>query len=565
MIDEVSLRILWDRLVSVTNEASVVLKRSAFSTLVRDCNDFACSIMTPNGDTLAIADASLPSFSTTQSITLKAVLERFPLESWRPGDVVITNDPWIATGQIMDITLLKPTFHRDRLVAFTGSIAHSPDLGGLQRWNGAKDIYEEGLFIRPTKFYSEGMPNETLFQLLEWNSRMPEQTIGDLMAQLASHEVGERRLIQVMEEHDLDTLDELAYEIFARSERTIRAAIAEIPNGEYRFEMMADGSLGGPYDQVGERREPEPMAVRVKVTVADTSIEVDFSESSDQVEPPINSVFPFTYAYGAYAIRLLLVSHLPQNAGFLRPLRIVAKQGTVMNAAYPAATLNRGIVGHLVCDAIFGALSELLPARARAMSGSTPLWQLILIGEDDANRPYQRIMPLNGGLGATTGADGIVCSFPANLTTVPVEILELTTPIRWERKEILTDSAGPGTFRGGYGVRSVFRPLRRGLFSMTFSRVANPPKGFLGGGDGRAGHVVLNGTELRPGAEGVLHVGDELIVETPGGGGIGLPEQRPPDKIQSDLEAGVISEDHAVAMYGLQRGARSALDEQDDQ
>lgn len=559
-MDDVSLRILWDRIVSVTNEASVVLKRSAFSTLVRECNDFACSLMTPEGETLAIADAALPSFSTTQSITLKAVLDLFPIDDWSQGDIVITNDPWIGTGQVMDLTILKPVFRQGRVVAFTGSVAHSPDLGGMQRWNGAKDVFEEGMFISPIHLYKKGRANDTLFQLLRANSRVPDETIGDLMAQLASHEVGEKRLLQVMNEHNLDDLQELSAEIFSRSEQAIRAAIHEVPDGEFTFTMVADGSSGGPYS-VDSQITPEPMKVLTRIRVHDTDIKVDFSDSSPQVEAPINSVYPFTFAYAAYALRLLLVPFLPQNGGFLRPMKIVAKEGTIMNASYPSPTLNRGITGHLVCDSIFAALSEVIPGRVRAMSGSTPLWQLILIGDDEEGRPYQRILPLNGGLGGTAESDGVVCSFPANLTNVQIEVLELSTPILCEKKEILTDSAGAGSHRGGYGVKWQFRASKRAIYSMTFNRVHHPPQGLLGGQESRPGKVLHNGRELEPGAEGVLQEGDTIIVQTPGGGGFGLPERRAPELIRQDLASSIISPEVAESVYGYVDAQRSWNDE----
>lgn len=554
MIDDISLKILWDRLVSVTNEASLVLKRSAFSTLVRECNDFACSLMTLSGETLSIADASLPSFSTTQSITLQECLKKYPLDQWREGDMLITNDPWIGTGQVMDLTILKPVFVNGRPVAFTGSVAHSPDLGGLQRWNGAKDVFEEGLHIPPMFLYREGKQNEVLFGLISANSRIPNETIGDLMAQIASHEVSERRLSQIMQEHNLDVLDEVVDEICRRSESAIRQAISDVPDGTYSYEVMTDGSRGGPFDQmIQHKKELETIAVRVQVRVMGSDIEVDWGGSSEQVEPPINSVYPFTFAYTAYALRLLLIPHIPQNGGFIRPISVKAKPGTVMNAAFPAATLNRGVIGHLVCDSIFGALSDVLPDRVRAMSGSTPLWQFIIIGDDEAGQPYQRIIPLNGGLGATAAADGVVCSFPANLTNVQTEILEATTPIRLEEKSLIRDSAGVGEWRGGYGVRSRFRALSRALYSLTFSRVDNAPRGFLGGKDGRRGNVHLNGEELRPGAEGVLEPGDVIVFETPGGGGIGDPAERDAVRVANDVNHGVISKTVAMRYHGWER------------
>jgi N-methylhydantoinase B len=235
MLDDVDVRVVWDRLVSAVNEASRVLQRSAFSTLVRECNDFACTLMTREGETLAIADVALPSFASTQAITLRACLEQRPADDWRDGDIVITNDPWIGTGHVMDLTVLKPIVIEGRVVAFTGSVAHSPDLGGVQGWNAGADVYEEGFQIPPLRLYREGVPDETLFALLRANSRTPDQTIGDLMAQIASNETTEQRVRQILHEHALDSLDEIAEEILGRSEAAMRAAIAAVPDGRYEY------------------------------------------------------------------------------------------------------------------------------------------------------------------------------------------------------------------------------------------------------------------------------------------------------------------------------------------
>lgn len=558
MIDDISLRIIWDRLVSAVNEAGQVLKRSAFSTLVRECNDFACTIMTIEGETLAIADAAVPSFSATQAITLTACLKEYPLSTWSDGDVMVTNDPWVGTAQVMDPTFLKPVVYKGRIVAFTGSVAHSPDLGGVQRWNGAADIFEEGLQIPFMKLYQAGKPNETLFQLIRANSRIPDQAIGDIMAMLASHEVAERRVKQIMSEHGLDDLSQVAEQIFRRSETAMRRAIGEVPDGHYEFSLRAEGSLGGPF-QRAEDQFPADIEVVAKVTVRETNIEVDFSDSSPQVAPPINSVYPFTFAYSVYALRLLLVPHIAQNAGFIRPLRILAKEGTVLNAKRPAPTLNRGVIGHLVGDCIFGALADVIPTRARAMSGSTPLWHFFLIGADKAGTSYLRVIPMNGGMGATTRSDGIVCSFPSNMNNISIEVLELTTPIRCGKKELILDSCGAGAHRGGPGVRWVLEPLQDAIFSTTFNRVRNPPQGFLGGLNGRCGRLLINDTELRPGTEGTLKANDLVTIETPGGGGLGNPRARERVLVELDVEDGFVSRTQAHDLYGFSPSFSDAI------
>jgi N-methylhydantoinase B len=556
-MDDVTLRVLWDRFVSLVNEASRVLYRSAFSTLVRESNDFACSLLTTTGETVAIADAALPSFATTQAYTLTKCLELFPLDTWRPGDVVITNDPWIGTAQVMDVTVLAPVFLNGRPVAFMGAVAHSPDLGGVQRWNAAVDVFEEGIHIPPTYLYRGGEPNETLLALLRANSRRPDQTLGDLTAQLASLDAGGQRLLEIMRDHGLDALDPATDEIFRRSEQAMRRAVEELPDGEYRFAFRADG-YRGPLERVSHSSgAATPLEVATRVVVEGSQIVVDFGESSLQVEAAINSVFPYTFAYSAYALRLLLIPNVPQNSGSLRPLRIEAREGTIFNAVFPAATLNRAVTGHICCEGIFGALADVLPDRVQAMTGSTPVWLLILIGAERDGRPYQRIVPMNGGHGAREGVDGEIVGFPHNLSNVEIETLESTTPVICERKEVIPDSAGPGRFRGGFGVRSVLRPLAPTVFALSFNRIHHPPLGLLGGEPGRPGRVRLNARELEPDDEGIISPGDTLTVETPGGGGIGPPRERDRERVTRDVAEQLVSPEHALEAYGAEVGTEA--------
>ncbi len=535
-MDDGAVGILWDRLVSAVNEASRVLQRSAFSTLVRECNDFACTLMTRQGETLAVADIALPSFATTQAVTLRACLEKRPLDAWQEGDLLITNNAWLATGHVMDLTILKPLFAQGRLVAFTGSVAHSPDLGGVQRWNAGSDVFDEGLQIPPLLLYRAGRPDETLFELLRANSRLPGETVGDLMAQIASNETTECRVRQIMREHGLTTLDDVADEILGRSEASMRAAIQKIPDGVYDHKMQADGFISGPDDP-----DPDPLSITTRVVVRGSDVEVAFPSASPQTASSINSTHAFTASYAAYALRLLLVAHVPQNGGFARPISVQTVPGSILAARSPAPTLNRTITGHLVCDGVFGALSEVLPDHVWAMSGSTPIWVLILVSTEQEQN-FHRIMLMNGGLGANEGTDGEVGSFPANLSGASIELLEASTPIRVERKELIPDSAGAGRYRGGHGVRIELRALRPMDYSIAFNRVRFPPQGLLGGAAGRPGRVTVEGVPIRPGAEGHLPGGALMRVETPGGGGLGDPTERHQDRVDRDVEAGLVTE-----------------------
>ena len=538
MLDPVTVRILWDRLVSIVDEATVAQYRTAFSTVVQEANDFACSIMDTTGGTLANSQTGLPSFVATQAFTLSDLLQRFPSDDFHPGDVFITNDPWIGTGQAMDITLLSPIFRGERLVAFAGSVAHAPDLGGAQHWNLSVDVFDEALLIPPLKLYDRGEPNATLLALIQANSRLPHLTLGDLDSQLAAIHRATTRLLAVMDEYDLTDLEELTEEIYARSEGAMRAAITAIPDGRYVGEVWSEG-FRDPRTGNGDIAEPEPILMRATVTIAGSDLTVDFAGSSPQVPGSFNSVWTFTTAYSLYALRYVLVPLFPNNAGFYRPLHVICPEGTVVNARYPSATLSRHVIGHQVADAIYAALAPVLPEAVLAQGGSSPSWDLLLTGEDVQGRHFHRLVIINGGTGAGPREDGATLCFPANISNTPVEILESAMPLVCDCKEIVAGSAGEGRTRGGFGQRMTFRALAPMQYSLINARVRHAPQGLLGGAPGRAGRAVAAGRELPPGSNGSLAPGETLMIETPGGGGLGLVSERDAARIERDRRDGV--------------------------
>jgi N-methylhydantoinase B len=533
MLDSVTVKILWDRLVSIVDEATVAQYRTAFSTVVQEANDFACSIMDPTGGTLANSQTGLPSFVATQAFTLTDLLQRFPREVFHPGDVFITNDPWIGTGQAMDITLLSPIFRSGELVAFAGSVAHAPDLGGAQHWNLSVDVFDEALLIPPMKLVAQGQPNETLLALIRANSRLPHLTLGDLDSQLAAIHRSTTRLLSVMDEYDLVDLEELIAEIYARSESAMRAAIAAIPDGQYVGEVWSEG-FRDPAAGNTSTAEPDPILIRATVIVDGSELTVDFAGSSPQVPGSFNSVWTFTTAYSLYALRYVLVPYFPNNAGFYRPLTVICPEGTVVNARYPAATLSRHVIGHQVADAIYAALAPVLPDAVIAQGGSAPSWDLLLTGEDTHDRHFHRLVIINGGMGAGPREDGATLCFPANISNTPVEILESTMPVLCECKEIVAGSAGEGRTRGGFGQRMTFRALAPLHYSLINARVRHAPQGLLGGAPARAGRAIAAGVELPPGSNGVLASNGTLVIETPGGGGLGAVAERDPVRIEQD-------------------------------
>jgi N-methylhydantoinase B len=544
VIDPVTVRILWDRLVSIVDQATVAQSRTAFSTVVREANDFACAIMDVQGQTLASSERGLASFVMTQAITLQKLLEYFPLETLELGDVLITNDPWMGTGQVMDITVLEPVFKNGRPIAFAGSVAHSPDLGGMKHWSRADDVFDEGLVIPPLKLQDAGRPNDTLRALLRANSRLPDMTVGDLEAQLAATGLIRDKLVELADEYELVTLADLEEEIYSRSETAMRTAINAIPDGKYAFDLVSD---------VLEQAEPGDVTeahIRTVITIDDSNLIADFTGSSPQLRQG-NSVWPYTWASAAYALRLILVPYLPNNGGFYRPLTVIAPEGTVVNARRPSPTLSRHIIGHQVCDAVYGALSEVIPDKVLSQGGSTPVWALLVWGDDHKGDPFYRMVMFNGGLGALATKDGEIASFPANPSYTPIEVMETLMPIVFDCKEIIPDSEGAGRFRGGFGQRVSFRALLPISFDLSNGRVRRPPLGMLGGHAGRAGSISLDGTKLSAGANATIPSGGTLVLETPGGGGKYLPKTRDRALVLEDVEKELVAVGRAREIYGV--------------
>ena len=546
-VDSITVKILWDRLASIASEATTSQYRTAFSTVVRESNDFACSIMDVDGGTLAQSEIGGPSFVATQSITLQHVLKLFPIDTMQPGDVIITNDPWIATAQIHDFTCLAPIFIKNRVVAFAGSVAHSPDIGGVQRWYIALDVYEEGLFVPPMKLFRGGERNEDLFTLIAANSRTPGYTLGDLNAQLSALHVIEQRLQELLDEQGMDDLDALVDEIYGRSEAAIRAVLQEIPDGVYTHEVLIDNRFPDPLTS-GKVEQGPPLVLRASVTISNSDITVDYTGSSPQVRGSVNSGWTGTQAYSGYGIRFITVPYQPHNAGFLRPIKVISPPGTIVNAKFPAPGLYRHAIGHQVCDAVFGALAKAVPERVWAQGGSAPGWIFIVMGKDRQGHSYNRLVPLNGGLGAMPQKDGVIATFPSNMSNTPVEVLEDTMPMIVESKAIIPDSAGPGKYRGACGQRVVFRAKAPIIYSFMAARILHPPQGLLGGWPGRGGRVLLNGEEIPPG-EGQLLPGDLLVFETPGGGGLHPPSQRRIQSVVEDVSEGLVSVRQARDAY----------------
>lgn len=516
--DPIFLEISWNRLISFVDEAAAALVRTAFSPIIREAQDYACVLFDAEGRSLAQSTTSVPSFIGTLPHTMKHFQEAAREEGWAPGDVMITNDPWIGSGHLQDISMIAPIFSKKgRLVAFSGVVAHPPDMGG--KWSAeCREIYEEGLQIPICKLMKSGKANPDVFAFLRRNVRVPDQVIGDVHAMLASCAVAANRVNAFMEETGLDNLQALATEIHDYSEKSMRAGILGVPDGEYRYEYEIDG-----YDH--------PLKIAATVTVSGADITVDYTGSSGQVDRAINCPWVYTNAYTVYPLKCAINPDVPNNEGMMRPFHVTAPTGSLLNPQYPAAVGARNLTGHLLASAVFGALSQALPEEKLAnrvlADGASPRPHLVISGRGDDGRPFSSTVFVMGGMGARSNKDGIPCiAFPSTTRNTPVEILETSAPILVQRKLMRDASGGGGQFRGGEGQIFEFVVRARGgvHVSIFSDRSKFPPRGLKGGEPGLGAAVMLNGNALPAKGSVRLKQGDVLTVMSPGGGGFGRRE-----------------------------------------
>ncbi|MEK7412448.1 MAG: hydantoinase B/oxoprolinase family protein [Planctomycetota bacterium] len=527
--DAIETEIFWARLVSIVDEAAAALVRTSFSTVVRESNDFACVLLDENGYSLAQSTISVPGFIGAMPRTLREMLKRIPRETLEPGDVMMTNDPWLGTGHLPDLTVATPVFRDGKIVAFTCVTAHMSDIGGRQWSADASEVHEEGLWLPVVKYMRKGQVNEDVHRIIEQNVRNSQQVIGDLRAQLAATDVMVRKLNEFMAEAGLEDLTSLARSIHEVSARAMAAGIRSIPEGRYVGETRSDG-----WD--------EPLTIRVALEIRNGRVKADYTGSSPQCNRGINAVFNHTFAFTVYPFKCLLVPHIPNNEGLMTFFDVHAPLGSIVNAVPPAAVGARHLTGHLLPGAIYRALADAIPDRVPAESG-TPLWSIVFKAPPTrTQRGSTSVLFFNGGTGASNDGDGVACSsFPSNISISPVEITENLAPLRYRYKRLAAESGGIGRHRGGCGQDIAIESLSEAplTVSLLTDRTRNPAEGLLGGRPGRPGFVKKNGEVVtEPKSVLTMNRGDVLEVGLPGGGGFGKPEERPAAAIERDLTEG---------------------------
>ncbi|MBT4688063.1 MAG: hydantoinase B/oxoprolinase family protein [Rhodospirillaceae bacterium] len=539
-LNAVRLGLIWRRLDGIVDQVAETFLRAAFSVVVRDNYDMAFSLFDSQGRQLTQSKRSIPSFLGTLPRTLDAVLDKFPIDKLSPGDVIISNNAWIGTGHLNDISMVHPIFRGNTLVAFAASTAHTVDIGGAPSPN-AKDCYEEGLCIPICKIVVAGEDNPVVMDFLTENLRQPDETLGDVRAQFAAYRDCNSKLMALLDEEGLDDLIPVADEIIARSEQSMRAAIAALPDGTYSDGFDIDGV-------------DVPLRIECQVTIAGEELTVDFAGTSPQVPWPINSVLNYTQAYARYAVKCLVDPDAPNNAGSLAPVHIKAPEGSLLNATPPAPVWGRHLSGHYVPPAIIGAMAPIMSDQVVAESGS-PLWNVYFAGryEDETRGNFVKMFFMNGGHGARSKGDGPGClSFPSNVSNQPIEAFEHQVPMLVREKSFIPDSGGIGKYRGGNAQRLVFEARSENPITMTIrhERISYPPRGLLGGAAGRAGIDQINGQVIPAKSRSELKSGDVVVFETPGGGGLYPPGERDDAMINQDLESGLTTSGASREAYG---------------
>jgi N-methylhydantoinase B len=538
--DAVELGIMWDRVISIADEIVSALVTTSFSTMVRESGDLSCMLFEANGHSLAQGNFSVPSFTGTAPPTLRHMLQRFPAATLEPGDVVFTNDPWLGTGHVYDVNVMRPVFRGNKLVAFTISVTHLADIGGAGYSTGAAEVYEEGLRVPITKLMRRGKINDELIELILANVRLKDMVYGDIMANVTCNEVGGRLLLEFMDEYKLDDLSKLSRAIIAQTESAMRQRIAAIPDGVYRNAILVEGI-------------DEPITLACAVTISGDRVHIDFEGTTPSIPRGINVPLCYTRAFSNYALKVLTIPELPNNEGAANPISISVPPGSILNALPPSATGGRHVIGHFVAPLIFGALGRVLPEEVQADSGM--LSQLSCRGRHRNGRGVSSLFFASGGFGALQGIDGRAATpGPSNMIGTPIEIWEHETSVSVLKKELVPDSGGAGEFRGGNAQEIHLRndsghPLDAASFA---GRTEYPPLGAQGGAPGRLRETRINRTVVHPKGRYLLKPGDVFETLEAGGGGFGDPRKRPPEKLLADVRNGDVTVEGALRDFGVE-------------
>jgi N-methylhydantoinase B len=548
---QIHRQIMWNRLIAVVEEQAQIMIRTAFSTTVREAGDLSAGIFDLQGRMMAQAVTGTPGHVNSMAESVGHFLKKFPAATMKPGDHYITNDPWLGTGHLHDLTVVTPAFHAGKIVGLFANTAHVIDIGGLGMGPEGRSVFEEGMYIPIVKCFDQGTPNETFFDFMRAGSRLPVELEGDIYSLCACNDAGARRLVEMMDEFDMTSLDPLADFIFDSSRRATLAEIARLPHGTFDAEIYSDG-----YE--------EPVRLAASMQILEDGIEVDFTGTSGLSSRGINVPAAYCRAYACFGLKCVVAPDIPNNWASLAPFRMKIPDGCILNAPRPYPVSVRHVIGHLLPDLMMGCLHQTVPERVTA-EGASALWNPPLrgggsiSGQARGNKSvigdFEIITFNSGGTGARPAQDGLnATAFPSGVRTMPVEATENVAPVILWRKELKPDSGGAGRTRGGVG--QIMEIATKGdlefAVNASFDRIANAPRGREGGLNGAAGRVTQkSGKILRTKGFQVIPDGDRLILELPGGAGMGDPAARDPALVARDVRDGLVSVDNARALYKL--------------
>jgi N-methylhydantoinase B len=560
---QIQTQIMWNRLIAVVEEQAQTMLRTAFSTSVREAGDLSAGVFDRHGRMLAQAVTGTPGHVNSMANAVKHFLAVYPLDTMKPGDHFITNDPWLTSGHLHDITVVTPSFYDDKAVGLFANTIHVVDIGGLGMGPDGRQVFEEGLSIPIMPLAREGHMNEDLLRLVRANVREPLQVEGDIYACAACNDEGSRRLIEMMDEFEIANLDRLGETIVEASREATLARIRALPKGTYRNSLTMDG-----YDK--------PLTLNAALTISDDGLHVDFDGTSPASSHGINVVYNYRLAYTAFGVKCLLAPEVPNNFGSLEPITVSAPEGCVLNVKRPWPVAARHTVGHMLPDVVFGCLHQIVEGGVPA-EGASSLWNPQIFGGGslvdeieagtDANAlpAFSTVIFHCGGAGARPGKDGLsATAFPSGVRTIPVEATESVAPVVFHRREFRESSGGAGKQRGGLG--QVIELGGAGATPVAllcnFERVKNPARGRDGGLNGAAGQVSLrSGRPIRPKGRQTVPAHDAICLGLPGGGGFGNPRERAPEQVLDDVREGLITADEARRDYGVAINAQGEIDQ----
>ncbi len=524
-LDAIRTQVMWNRLVAVVEEQAQSLLRTAFGTITREAGDLSAGVYNVEGHMIAQAMTGTPGHVNTMATAVGHFFERYPPSSMKPGDVYITNDPWLGTGHLFDYVMLTPVFLGKKLVAFFASTCHVIDVGGVGMSAKANSSFEEGTLVPHLPIRRQGVLNEDLISVILANSRYPVEVRGDLLSLISANDTGAKRLVDMMQEFKLTSLEPLAKHILITSEKAARDAIAELPNGSWSYEMPLDG-----YEQ--------PLLVKCKLTIRNGKVMLDYTGTSPASLYGINSPRTYSLAYSVFALKAVIAPHVPNNIGSLSVFDMITEAGSCVDPTRPSPVTARHVLGQQLADCVFGCLAQALPGKVQAESAGA-IWILSLFSahgrvsaEETKDATAFGVISIGlGGIGGRPGQDGLsTMAFPSGVGSIPVEITEGQCPLWFREKQFLKGSGGEGEYRGGLGQRIEIRNREDAAFvisAATFDRIRHPAQGRNGGKPGKPGAAYrASGSQLADKGVHVIGKGDALIVELPGGGGFGDAEKR---------------------------------------